>query len=164
MTRRTAAKPLSPRVKAMIEPMMMPQSPPRAIPSRNTRLRKNVIVDHLFFVYRVIRMRYKTLETWERERKAYLLHTSRGCLTAGTPPSSLHSTGVPGGNILVPSVQRYGRSRRQSLAVTSQFRQHLLDETDWLPVCLILRQLRQRLPVSDGYCFHYKSRSNQQWW
>src|SRR6266571_2562360 len=61
MTRRTAAKPLSPRVKAMIEPMMMPQSPPRAIPSRNTRLRKNVIVDHLFFVNKVIRMRCKTL-------------------------------------------------------------------------------------------------------
>src|SRR2546425_10512490 len=78
MTRRTAAKPLSPRVKAMIEPMMMPQSPPRAIPSRNTRLRKNVIVDHLFFVNRVIRMRYKTLETWERERKAHLFIRAGG--------------------------------------------------------------------------------------
>jgi hypothetical protein len=30
-------------VKAMIEPMTMPQTPPSAIPSRNIRFRKNVI-------------------------------------------------------------------------------------------------------------------------
>src|SRR5579864_4592431 len=48
MTRCAASILLSPRVKAIIEPIMIPQMPPIAIPSRNMRLRNNVIVDHLF--------------------------------------------------------------------------------------------------------------------
>jgi hypothetical protein len=48
MARRKASTLLSPREKAMIEPIMTPQMPPSAMPSRNIRLRKNVIIDHLF--------------------------------------------------------------------------------------------------------------------
>ncbi len=48
MARRKASTLLSPREKAIIEPIMTPQMPPSAMPSRNMRLRKNDIVDHLF--------------------------------------------------------------------------------------------------------------------
>src|SRR5947209_6501110 len=48
MTRRKASTLVSPRVKAMIEPIITPQIPPSAMPSRNIRLRKNVNIDHLF--------------------------------------------------------------------------------------------------------------------
>jgi hypothetical protein len=37
----------SPRIKAIIDPIMIPPIPPTAIPSRNMRLRITVIVDHL---------------------------------------------------------------------------------------------------------------------
>jgi hypothetical protein len=47
-TRRKASTLVSPRVKAMIEPIITPQMPPIAMPSRNIRLRKNVNIDHLF--------------------------------------------------------------------------------------------------------------------
>jgi len=43
MTFRITSILVSPRVKAMMEPMIIPQMPPSATPSRNMRLRKNVI-------------------------------------------------------------------------------------------------------------------------
>src|SRR5436309_2566015 len=44
MKRRSAPILLSPRVKAIIEPIMIPHTPPKAMPSRNKLLRKNVII------------------------------------------------------------------------------------------------------------------------
>jgi len=44
---RTDSTLLSPRIKAIIDPIMMPPIPPTAIPSRNMRLRIVVIVDPL---------------------------------------------------------------------------------------------------------------------
>lgn len=45
--RRTALTLLSPSVNAMTEPIIIPQTPPSTMPPTKSRLRKNVIVDHL---------------------------------------------------------------------------------------------------------------------
>src|SRR5260370_4355593 len=58
MARRKASTLVSPRVKAMIEPIMTPQMPPIAMPSRNIRLRKNVNIDHLFQKIYLLQVNY----------------------------------------------------------------------------------------------------------
>src|SRR5260370_42129788 len=58
MACRRASMLLSPMLKAMIEPIMTPQMPPIAIPSRNIRLRKNVNIDHLFQKIYLLQLNY----------------------------------------------------------------------------------------------------------